>query len=276
MDNIDVESLQGFASIVVLCCRYVMPTNVIVGVLEGFIGFGQEAICPGKLGDHGTRLSMPVKALLGNFVRATIDSDANSQQAAAVIRWMADLANEVGVSTRLRFVPGRAHEQNRLLIAKIMGDLKSSEGAEDGLPREPSQRVEHTLSMATASIALAAAANGADVSIQCITPNGIKTIPQRSSPSQFVLRLWLRQPPLEIRKFLSYAEAKKRGEDDGSGAEDGIYSTIVFGGNMEIAINVGQAIGYGNRDPGGLDNARVKQRLYELWTKGVRKGNCLR
>ena len=276
MDNIDVESLQGFASIVVLCCRYVMPINVIVGVLEGFVGFGQEAISPGKLGDHGTRLSMPLKALLANFVRATIDSDANSQQAADVKKWMADLANEVGVSTRLRFVAGRAHEQNRLLIAKIMGDLKPSEGAEDGLPRESFQRVEHTLSMATASIALAAAANGADVSVQCITPKAIRTIPQRSSSSQFVLRLWLRQPPLEISKFLSYAEAKQRGEDEESGAEDGIYSTIIFGGNMEIALNIGQAIGYGIRDSSGLDNARIKHRLYELWMKGVRKGNCLK
>lgn len=276
MDNIDVESLQGFASIVVLCCRYVMPIDVIVGVLEGFIRSGREAICPGKLGDHGTRLSMPLKALLANFVRATIDSDANSQQAADVKKWMADLANEVGVSTRLRFVAGRAHEQNRLLLAKIMGDLKPSEGAEDGLPRESFQRVEHTLSMATASIALAAAANGANVSVQCITPNGIRTIPQSPSSSQFVLRLWLRQPPLEISKFLSYADARKRGEDDGSGAEDGIYSTIIFGGNMEIALNISQAIGYGNRDPSGLDNARIKHRLYELWMKGVRKGNCLK
>ena len=276
MDNIDAESLQGFASIVVLCCRYVMPIDVIVGVLEGFTRGGREAICPGKFGNHGTRLSMPLKALLANFVRATIDSDANSQQAADIKKWMADLANDVGVSTRLRFVAGRAHEQNRLLIAKIMGDLKPSEGAEDGLPRESFQRVEHTLSMATASIALAAAANGANVSVQCITPNGIRTIPQRSSSSQFVLRLWLRQPPLEISKFLSYADAKKRGEDDGSGAEDGIYSTIIFGGNMEIALNISQAIGYGNRDPSGLDNARIKHRLYELWMKGVRKGNCLK
>ena len=276
MDNVVVESLQGFASIVVLCCRYAMSTNVIVGVLEGFIGFGREAIYPGKLGDHGTRLSLPLKALLANFVRATIDSDANSQQAADVVKWMADLANEIGVSTRLRFASGRAHEHNRLLIAKLMGDLKPTEGAEDGLPRKPFQRVEHTLSMATASIALAAAANGADVSVQCITPNGIRIIPQRSSSSQFVLRLWLRQPPLEISNFLSYADAKKRGEDDGPGAQDGIYSTIIFGGNMEIALNVGQAIGYGIQDPAGLDNARIKYRLYELWMKGVRKGNCLK
>ena len=276
MDNIDVESLQGFASIVVLCCRYAMSTNVIVGILEDFLGFGQEAICPGKLADHGTRLSMPMKALLANFVRATTDSDANSQQAADVVKWMADLANEVGVSTKIQLTSRRAHEQNRLFIAKVMGDLKPTDGVDDGLSRERFQRVEHTLSMATASIALAAAANGADVSVQCITQSGIRTIPRRSSPSKFVLRLWLRQPPMEISNFLSYAEAKKRGEDDGPGAEDGIYSTIIFGGNMEIALNVGQAIGYGNQDPGGLDNGKIKHRLYDLWMKGVRKGNCLK
>ena len=118
-----------------------------------------------------------VKALLAKFVRATIDSNANSQQAANIKKWMADLANEVGVSTSLRFVPGRAHEQNRLLLARIMGDRKPSEGAQDGLPREPFQRVEHILSMVTTSIALAPAANGADISIQCITPNGIRIIP---------------------------------------------------------------------------------------------------
>ena len=161
MDNIDVESLQGFASMVVLCCRYAMTTDVIVRVLEGFLGSGQEAIFPGKLADHGTRLSMPMKALLANFVRATMDSDANSQQAGDVVKWMADLASDVGISTKIQLTSRRAHEQNRLFIAKLMGDTKPTEGAEDGLPREPGQRVEHTLSMATASIALAAAANGA-------------------------------------------------------------------------------------------------------------------
>ena len=279
MDSVDVESLQGFASIVVLCCRYVMSTSVIVGLLEEFLGWGQEAIYPGKLGEPGTRLSLPLKALLGNFVRATIDSDANSQQAANVMIGMADLANKVGVSTRLGFASRRAHHQNRLFISKIMGDLKPTEGVEDGLPREPSQCIEHTLSMATASIALAAAENGADVSVQCITPNGITTVPPRpisSKAPKFVLRLWLRQPPLEISNFLCYAEAKEKGEEDGSGAQDGIYSTIIFGGNMEIALNVGQAIGYGDQELGGLDKARIKQRLYDLWMKGVRKGNCLK
>ena len=276
MDNIDVESLQGFTSMVVLCCRYAMTTNIIVGILEGFLTFGQEAICPGKLADYGTRLSMPMKALLANFVRATTDSDANSQQAADVKEWMADLASEVGISTKIRLTSRRVYQQNRLSIAKMMGDIKPTEGAEDGLPREPFQRVEHTLSMATASIALAAAGNGADVSVQCITQNGIRTIPQRSSPPRFVLRLWLRQPPVEISNFLSCAEAKKRGDDDEPGAEDGIYSTIVFGGDMEMALNVGQAIGYGNQGSSGLDNGKIKHRLYDLWMKGVRKGNSLK
>ena len=276
MDNIDVESLQSFASMVMLCCRYAMTTDVIVRVLEEIIGSGQEAIFPGKLADHGTRLSMLMKAHLANFVRATTDSDANSQQAANVFIWMADLASEVGVSLKLRIDSRRAHEQNRRLIAKIMGDLEPTEGPEDDLPRESIQHIEHTLSMGTASIALAASVNGADVSVQCISRNGIKTIPQRTSPSKFVLRLWLRQPPTEISNFLSYAEAKKREEDDGPGAQDGIYSTTIFGGNAEIALNVGQSIGYGDQDPGGLDNVRIKYRLHELWIKGVRKGNCLK
>lgn len=275
MDNIDVESLQGFASMVVLCCRYAMTTDVIVRVLEGFLRSGQDAIFPGKLADHGTRLSMPMKALLANFVRATMDSDANSQQAGDAVKWMADLARDVGVSTKIQLTSTRAHEQNRLFIAKLMGDMKPTEGAIDGLPRAPFQRVEHTLSMGTASIALAAAANGADVSVQCITMNGVKTIPQRSSPSKFVLRFWLRQPPMEISNFLSYPEAKQRGEDDGSCAQDGVYSTVIFGGNMEIALNVGQVVGYFDQDSAGIDDQRIKHRLYDLWMKGVRKGSCL-
>ena len=275
-DNIDVESLQGFASMVVLCCRYAMTTDVIVRVLGGFLCSGREAIFPGKLADHGTRLSMPMKALLANFVRATMDSDANSQQAADVFKWMADLASEVGVSMKLGIDSRRAQEHNRRFVARIMGDVKPSEGPEDDLPREGFQCVEHTLSMGTASIALAAAANGADVSVQCITRNGIKTIPQRSSPSRFVLRLWLRQPPMEISNFLSYAEAKQRGEDDGSCAQDGVYSAIIFGGNMEIALNVGQAAGYLKQDSGGIDDGGTQHRLYDLWIKGVRKGSCLK
>ena len=276
MENIDVESLQGFASMVVLCCRYAMSTDAIVRVLEGFLSSGQEAILPGKLADPGTRLPVPMKALLANFVRATTDSDANSQQAAEVFKWMADLASEVGVSMKLGIDSRRAQEHNRRFVARIMGDVKPSEGPEDDLPREGFQCVEHTLSMGTASIALAAAANGADVSVQCITRNGIKTIPQRSSPSRFLLRLWLRQPPMEISNFLSYAEAKQRGEDDGSCARDGVYSAVIFGGNMEIALNVGQAVGYLKQDSGGMDDGRTQHRLYDLWMRGVRKGNCLK
>ena len=275
MENIDVESLQGFASMVVLCCRYAISTDAIFRVLEGLLSSGQEAIFPGKLADDGTRLSVPMKALLANFVRATMDSDANSQQAGDVFKWIADLASDIGVSTKIQLTSSRAHEQNRLFIRKIMGDMKPTEGAEDGLSRESFQRVEHTLSMATASIALAAAANGADVSVQCITTNGVKIIPQRSSPSKFVLRFWLRQPPMGISNFLSYAEAKQRGEDDGSCAQDGVYSTIIFGGNMEIALNVGQVVGYFSQDSAGVDDERIKHRLYDLWMKGVRKGNCL-
>ena len=123
MDDVDGHSLQGFASMVMLCCRYVESVEQIVNTLNDFIVLGHHLIYPGRLGDHGTRLSIPEKALMSNFVRATIDSDADSQQAASVMSWMAELSSEAGVSTRLNFATGRSSDYNRSLITRLTGHL---------------------------------------------------------------------------------------------------------------------------------------------------------
>ena len=285
MDDVDGHSLQGFASMVVLCCRYVESVEQIVNILNDFIVLGHDLINPGRLGDHGTRLSLPEKALMSNFVRATIDSDANSQQAASVMSWMAELSSEVGVSTRLNFATGRSSDYNRSLITRLTGFLSpesvkvkgggTADDFDDGLPREPSQVIHHTLSMGTASIALAAAANGADVSLQCITSEGIKTIPQRSTPAAFVVRLWLRQPPPQISNFLSYAEAKTKATAAGSTDDSDTYHSVVFGGNLEVALNVAREIGYGAKELERGEHSKMRQRIQDLWMNGQQRGKAL-
>ena len=150
MGDVDVHSLQGFATIIVLCCRYTESIENIVRIIEDFISRGHSALYSGKLGDWNIRLPVPMKALLSNFVRATIDSDSKSWQFNQVMEWMGVLAKDVGVSTKLKFPPRRSYEYNRALIAKLTGN--NINVSDSGNPRDlvvsGHQRVERGQSRA--------------------------------------------------------------------------------------------------------------------------------
>ncbi|KAL2054683.1 hypothetical protein ABVK25_004987 [Lepraria finkii] len=129
--------------------------------------------------------------------------------------------------------------------------------------------------MSTASTALAAAANGADVSLQCITSEGIKTIPQRSAPAAFVVRLWLRQPPPQINNFLFYAEAKSKATTARSTDDSDTYPSVVFGGNLEVALNVARETGYGAKELERGEHSKMRRRIQDLWMNGQKRGKAL-
>ena len=278
MNHVEIESLEGIASVVVLCCRYAESAETIAGYLEDIIGKGKTSavINPGKLADKSRKLPFTLRALLVNFVRATIDSDASSPQKARVMKWMAELAIEVGVSAKLSFGKERLSQCNQDLIRRLIGDRNGpvvSESSEwDDLSHIPDQTIVHTLSMGTASIALAAAANGADVTLQCMTPKGIKCIPDRQRPSQFVVRLWLRQPPPQISNILQYTEAQQSADGESNTEGQDIPTTIVFGGQYEVALHAAREIGFGYpEDSPGYHDKRC-ERIRKLWTGGVGLG----
>ncbi|KAF2266856.1 hypothetical protein CC78DRAFT_531297 [Lojkania enalia] len=276
MQGIKVRSLQGVASIIVLCCRFSESVDRITTILELVISHGDNSsvISPGILGEPASRMAYSMKELLSNFVRATIDSDADSEQALDALKWMAKFAIDVGISKRRRLSVGRVQEHNLNLVTKLISTIKgvneaSDEG--DNLPRESGQLVHDTLSIGAVSIALAARANSASVTLQCVTAKGVKDIPDLLDQSSFVVRLWLCQPPPQISNILKWGEAEfDAGRSDAEDGDRGSHP-VIFGGQLEVACTVAGQIKEEFPNVPFEDDGRV----VEMWAKGVEVGRSL-
>lgn len=217
MEDVKINSLQGLASFVVLCCRYVETTQVINTMIERLIrGSLGKVVFGGRLhadSADGVQLPYTIKSLLANFVRATLDADADSRQTADAKSWMAELSIHVGSSSVNQKSPKRLQEHNLSLLQELFGGPSAQEDmsrhCKDLLARdlhpdpdddcrileEHGRRVHDTLSLRTAYLALAAAANGADLVVECITGDGKTIVPKKreNAISAFAVRLWLCQ-----------------------------------------------------------------------------------
>jgi hypothetical protein len=145
------------------------------------------------------------KQLLKTWIKATLDSNTASKQTNIAVAWMAELSMTVGISLRLESSFSRSYYNNQSLIAELLGrdDKKNAHwGPEMALKcgNRQRQRIFDTMSMGTASIGIAAAANGANVSVECFLKDGSQFIPSvaKQTPTLFLVRLWLCQPPVEI------------------------------------------------------------------------------
>ncbi|RYP13215.1 hypothetical protein DL765_006987 [Monosporascus sp. GIB2] len=249
----------------------------ITSILEQVIERGPTSVLyHGRLGDHATRMAYSMKELLSNFVRATIDSDADSEQAANVLKWMAQFAMDVGISMRRRLSVGRVQDHNLKLITKLLSDTRGineagSEG--DNLSRESGRLVYDTISIGAVSIALAARANGAKITLQCVTVKGTKDIPDWLDESLFVVRLWLRQPPPNISNISSQWDKAEfdTGRSEAHG-RDGISHSVIFGGRLEVAYTVAGEIAVEFPNAPFEDN---RERVEDMWSKGVEVGRSL-
>ncbi|RYP70594.1 hypothetical protein DL769_004916 [Monosporascus sp. CRB-8-3] len=277
MQGIKLHSLQGVASMIVLCCRFSESVDRITNILELVIGRGGKSsvISPGSLGDHSVRLAYSMKELLSNFVRATIDSDADSEQAGNVLKWMANFAVDVGISTRRRLSVGRVQDHNLKLITKLISTTEGIDEAgneSDNLPRESGQLVHDTLSVGAVSIALAARANGAKVALQCVTAKGVKDIPDCLDQSSFLVRLWLCQPPPRISNILQWDEAEFEAGRSDTQVGDGVSHSVIFGGLLEVACTVAGEI---KEEFPNAPFEGDRERVVEMWSKGVDNGRSL-
>jgi len=132
------------------------------------------------------------------------------------------------------------------------------------------QRVFDTLAASTASIALAAAANGADVSVECISLKSgkqhRKLLPlEKQGETQYLVRLWLCTPPMEIYKLIHPTEAcASIGED----VQEDDGCAVVFGGDQEIALHAAQELGFWTGDGDDVHSERV----LALWNAGIKRG----
>ena len=133
------------------------------------------------------------------------------------------------------------------------------------------RKVFSTLSAGVASVGLAAAANGADVSVECISRNNDREVtvflPRDGHPSRqstFVIRLWLCTPP-----FSFYVRPR---EYDGAENElrDDYATLIIYGGDREIALSAARELDFW--DAQAFDHGKHERDVVALWQDGVAAG----
>jgi len=274
MEDVFIDSLEGFAATVVLCCRYTEPIDSIIAAVESLLlGKLTKSIHPGDLTGEQSKLYASWKPLLRTWVQGVRSSDADSLQSSTIIKWLTELAEE-GASVKLSSTFALTRQYNLDLVADLLGseDTRAGQWGEKVVianGETVQQRVYDTMSTGAASIGIAAAANGADVSVLCITRHGSKLIPSTTtSPTQYLIRLWLKQPHPRIFQNL---QPSPRELDE---AQEGNYSAsyarnIVYGGEKEIALSIAQELGYWDGDKDCIHE------VLALWTAGVQKGKSL-
>jgi hypothetical protein len=192
MEDVQIDTLQGVASFIVLCCRYVETPKAITGMMQTLILGGIGNVDQGKLREQ--QMPHTMRPLLESFVKATIDADADSSQSQTARKWMAELSVLLGTSWECDSdsLSQRTHSENIGVISEILGGASmvdemskhvgelfsqaNQTSSNAVVPRGP-QHVHETLSLQSAYIALAAAANGANVLVECVTSTATTTIP---------------------------------------------------------------------------------------------------
>ncbi|KAI1271644.1 hypothetical protein F5Y07DRAFT_413365 [Xylaria sp. FL0933] len=167
----------------------------------------------------------------------------------------------------------------------LVGELLGTESAEERATYYPGAtgeglrgnwaRIHNTLHLTSAYIALAAAANGANVVVEGICDHGSKIFPREphpdEQPSMFLLRLWLTQPPEHICGILRHYKDLYASNESESSDKRGENVTIV-GGSMEIAIAMARKLGL-RLD---LTHGDELEGLTRLWRRSTAYGISLR
>lgn len=272
-ENVRIRSLEGLATFVVLCCRYTESVKTMVQILtELILGKVTPLVHPGQFQDS-VALPHMVRPLVSTFVRATIDSDADSAPSLRAKEWMAMLGIEIGMAFGRPRPSKLARQKSIDIIGELLGGSCWSRVSSSKQEQDIGEtRMFDTMYLGAATIALAASANGADVRLECLSRESKRDLP-RPFTCQFVARLWLCQPPPHVTSLLrGSVETKPKDVQDPRYAridEETSESNIIFGGELEIALNIAQGIGYEQK-------ARQADRLMRLWGAGLQEGLALR
>ena len=284
-----LDSLEGLATFLVLCCRYVLSDKAILKLLEVFLMGGLGAVARGKLEEQA--IPYTFKPLLAAFVRSTKDADATSTQNANAQMWMGKLLMEVDLPKGNRF---SSISSQRVFtgVSQFLGDILGGSTVEEELTKNtkpPSytatfsqdpayiegrrKRIHETVSIDVAYVALSAAANGADVCVECITDTNRVSLPENidRAEASFLVRLWLTQPPAYVSQILRYSDNTEIAtylSSHDSMESDSESTLTAFGGAIEIATAVSSAVGY---DAASLDKPH-HQDIFALWDIAVNRG----
>ncbi|KAH6680199.1 hypothetical protein B0J14DRAFT_578063 [Halenospora varia] len=278
MSELNIHQLQGLATFVVLCTRFVSSKHDVMEFLSLLLigGLG-NSVDKGQLETQS--LPYNFKSLLLSFVQACIDSDADSQQGRLAKQWMAELAAFGECGWRSENFSIRTKQAVINVLAELLGGLSVEEemakfgksSITEPKPEPRGRGIHNTLHLESAYVALSAAANGANVVVECIATAGIRFIPSNRprNPDTFTLRLWLKQPPPDICGALRFSQSietttyMSNGSFTGGFAEEMEFT--VFGGALEIAKWTAQKFGYAPE----LTENPPSETVMALWKAGL-------
>jgi hypothetical protein len=261
LDEVSLNTTEGIATMLVLILRHIESPDSIVDELEELLK-GKYWLVGRPLKDYQQTLPFATREILRTFVSGVIDADADSEQANRLRRLMANLVHRAGSAKFLKSVENPSqHEQERML-SWLMACPSTLIVNNDRHP------TFHTLSAGAAMIALAAAANGANVQVQC-TVEGKNGRPEEvilydagqvlaGVDSLFQVHLWLIQPPTEVSEQLRTIRTR----------EDFEPRTVftgalpVFGGGAEISKLI--------KEQSGCKS--TVQECLEFWEAGIANG----
>jgi hypothetical protein len=272
LDGLHTGQLKGLANFIVLCLRYAdLSKSDMVSIMESILrGELGNIVVPGSLGQEALPYSM--KSLLRRFVEACLDADADTRQARDAKQSMADLLIIIGGD----WLKGRNTARDWAAIITVLSALLGSVNHGRGVDAsrmeaagryrqssEPRPHVHNTLNISAAYVALAAAANGADVAVECISSRGTTHLPLKPHEYQptalsFVVRLWIKQPPEHILPLFNIPLTSD-GEVNVGG------SFVVFGGAREVSTALAKALKY---EPQNLQQSSYEGLASRLWDEG--------
>ncbi|KAF2113456.1 hypothetical protein BDV96DRAFT_648414 [Lophiotrema nucula] len=286
LQDVELKTIEGIAAVVVLIAKYADSVDRIVDTIEKLLThrLPTRAIYPGKAKEAEQSAFRNWTPLLRSWVEAILSADSDTSQVIRTRKYLSELAVQGARAGKDSHKWDRVWLQNIRFIQDFLGYCGADEESSD--LREQLGRFEHTIrtnkgttckqrvfntfAASTASLALAAAANGADVSVECVTFNdGTQQrtmLPLgKEGESQYLVRLWLCKPPLEVYELIRPVEV---GADEEAEARDDSQSTVIFGGNMETAVYAAQKLDFWTQS---TDDAH-SERAVSLWKAGIELG----
>ncbi|KAK4215125.1 hypothetical protein QBC37DRAFT_312869 [Rhypophila decipiens] len=284
MEELDVYKLSGLAMLVVLSCRYSEDDATMTKMVEMLIA--------GKLGnvfkvdlDCSPSLPYTFRGHIGAFIASCVDADRDSDVSRRASGWMSQLSTfgDLGDGWTPRELLQRRQQASIDLVGELLGTAGADEAVKhehDGVPACTWGRVHNTLHLTCAYIALAAAAHGALILVECVTASGSRFFPADPGPeehkSRFLVRLWLTQPPEHIRGILRHSEHENKDAAAAARGDPENNNVIVVGGTLEIATWVARKLHYRCKSSAAAASLDESVALSELWKRGVAYGRKMR
>jgi hypothetical protein len=233
LPDIQLNSIDGIATFVILVLRYVESPEDIVDHLQRLLKGEYAIICGGMLESSESEppmasLPFSIRENLRSYVRSVLDADADSPQHRRCLIWLSELSSLIGNARDLLRTSKYSRSEHRRFVKYLLGGRPSA----NGLPANQF----HTLALGTAMIALAALANGANISLVCVTNDGQRiSLPQDYRPhtqeEPLSVILWLTDPPKEVAQTLNVAQTF----DNPSRGDLKPHALPVHGGSAEIS-----------------------------------------